>query len=50
MEKKISQESQKQKYGKIEEKIQSLVKKREKGGNLTPEEQEFLMSHGYVPF
>jgi uncharacterized coiled-coil DUF342 family protein len=48
--KKISQESHKQKYDKIEEKIQNLVKKREKGENLTPEEQEFLMSYGYVPF
>ena len=48
--KKISQESHKQKYDKIEEKIQGLVKKRENGENLTPEEQEFLMSYGYVPF
>ncbi len=48
--KKIAQESHKQKYDKIEERIQSLIKKREDGENLTPEEQEFLMSYGYVPF
>ena len=48
--KKISQESHKEKFDKIEEKIQRLVKKREKSGDLTPEEQEYLMSYGYVPF
>jgi len=48
--KKISQESHKVKFDKIEEKIQQLVKKREKGDALTPEEQEYLMSYGYVPF
>lgn len=48
--KKISQDSNKQKVDKIEEKIQLLIKKREKGNDLTPEEQEYLMSYGYVPF
>ena len=46
----ISQVSQKEKFGKIEDKIQLLLKKREKGDDLTPEEQEYLMSYGYVPF
>ncbi|MHA1444501.1 MAG: hypothetical protein ACTSR4_07105 [Candidatus Hodarchaeales archaeon] len=48
--KKISQESNQEKVDKIEEKIQLLIKKREKGNDLTPEEQEYLMSYGYVPF
>jgi uncharacterized coiled-coil DUF342 family protein len=48
--KKISQESHQETFGKIEEKIQSLLKKREEGDSLTPEEQEFLMGYGYVPF
>ncbi|MCK4848438.1 MAG: hypothetical protein KAT16_05405 [Candidatus Heimdallarchaeota archaeon] len=48
--KKISQESHKEKFDKIEGKIQLLIKKREKGDALTPEEQEYLMSYGYVPF
>ena len=48
--KKISQDSNKEKVDQIEEKIQLLIKKREKGNDLTPEEQEYLMSYGYVPF
>ncbi|MFX1516007.1 MAG: hypothetical protein ACFFC6_06835 [Promethearchaeota archaeon] len=45
----IAEETHKQVYGKIEEKIEALLKKRDKG-ELTPEEQEFLMSYGYAPF
>jgi uncharacterized coiled-coil DUF342 family protein len=46
----LVEETHKQKYGVIEEKIQVLLKKREKGESLTVEEQEFLMGYGYVPF
>ncbi len=46
----LVEETHKQKYGVIEEKIQVLLKKREKGEPLTVEEQEFLMGYGYVPF
>ena len=46
----LAEERHKEVYGEIEEKIQSLIKKRDKGENLTPEEQEFLMGYGYVPF
>ena len=45
----IAEETHKKVYGKIEEKIEALLKKREKG-ELTPEEQEFLMSYGHAPF
>ena len=45
----ISEETHKQVYGKIEEKIEALLKKRDQG-ELTPEEQEYLMSYGYAPF
>ncbi|UCG02495.1 MAG: hypothetical protein JSW11_00590 [Candidatus Heimdallarchaeota archaeon] len=45
----IAEETHKQVYGKIEEKIEVLLKKRDKG-ELTPEEQEFLMSYGHAPF
>ena len=45
----IAEETHKQVYGKIEEKIEALLKKRDEG-ELTPEEQEFLMSYGYAPF
>ncbi|MFX0122412.1 MAG: hypothetical protein ACFFAE_02160 [Candidatus Hodarchaeota archaeon] len=45
----IAEETHKQVYGKIEEKIEALLKKRDKG-ELTPEEQEYLMSYGYAPF
>ncbi len=48
--KQIAEETHKQVYGEIEEKIQSLLKKRDDGEELLPEEQEFLMSYGYVPF
>ncbi len=48
--KKVKTESQQKTFGKIEEKIQLLLQKKEKGQTLTPEEQEFLMSYGYVPF
>jgi uncharacterized coiled-coil DUF342 family protein len=44
------QEEHKATYGKIEERIQELIKKKDTGKELTPEEQEFLMSYGYVPF
>lgn len=46
----IAEEAHKETYGVIEEKIQILLKKRDKGESLTPEEQEFLMGYGYVPF
>ncbi len=46
----IAEETHKETYGVIEEKIQILLKKRDKGETLTPEEQEFLMGYGYVPF
>ncbi len=46
----IAEETHKQKYGVIEEKIQILLKKRDDGEELSPEEQEYLMSYGYVPF
>ncbi|MFX0086226.1 MAG: hypothetical protein ACFFAU_11140 [Candidatus Hodarchaeota archaeon] len=46
----IAEETHKETYGVIEEKIQKLLKKRDKGEALTPEEQEFLMGYGYVPF
>ncbi|MFX1282668.1 MAG: hypothetical protein ACFFB5_03400 [Promethearchaeota archaeon] len=46
----IADETHKQVYGEIEEKIEVLLKKRDEGEDLTPEEQEFLMSYGYVPF
>lgn len=45
----IAEETHKQVYGKIEEKIETLLKKRDKG-ELTPEEQEYLMSYGHAPF
>ncbi len=44
------QEEHKATYGKIEERIQELIKKRDAGNELSPEEQEFLMSYGHVPF
>ena len=44
------QEEHKATYGKIEEQIQELLKKRDAGDELSPEEQEFLMSYGHVPF
>jgi uncharacterized coiled-coil DUF342 family protein len=46
----IAEETHKQIYGEIEERIQALLKKRDEGKTLSPEEQEFLMSYGYVPF
>ncbi|UCE13244.1 MAG: hypothetical protein JSV04_13795 [Candidatus Heimdallarchaeota archaeon] len=46
----IAEEEHKQVYGKIEEKIEALLKKKDKGEDLSPEEQEFLMSYGHVPF
>lgn len=46
----LAEERHKEVYGEIEEKIQSLLEKRDKGEDLTPEDQEFLMSYGYVPF
>lgn len=46
----IAEETHKQVYGEIEEQIQELIKKRDKGETLSPEEQEFLMGYGYVPF
>ena len=46
----IAEEAHKETYGVIEEKIKILLKKRDKGEALTPEEQEFLMGYGYVPF
>lgn len=49
--KKLSaEETRKQVYGKIEEKIEVLLAKRDKGEDLTPEEQEYLMGYGHVPF
>ncbi|MHA2094317.1 MAG: hypothetical protein ACW98F_06805, partial [Candidatus Hodarchaeales archaeon] len=48
--KKIKTESQQETFGKIEERIQLLLKKRDEGQTLSPEEQEFLMSYGHVPF
>jgi uncharacterized coiled-coil DUF342 family protein len=46
----LAEETHKETFGVIEEKIQNLLKKRDKGETLTPEEQEFLMGYGYVPF
>ncbi|MHA2304813.1 MAG: hypothetical protein ACXACU_05415 [Candidatus Hodarchaeales archaeon] len=46
----IAEETHKETYGVIEKKIQALLEKRDKGGSLTPEEQEFLMGYGHVPF
>jgi len=46
----IADETYKQVFGEIEEKIGALLKKRDEGEELTPEEQEFLMSYGHVPF
>ena len=46
----ISEETKKEAFSEIDEKIQLLLKKRDNGKELTPEEQEFLMSYGYVPF
>jgi uncharacterized coiled-coil DUF342 family protein len=46
----IAEEEHKQIFGKIEEKIQTLIERRDKGESLSPEEQEFLMSYGHVPF
>ena len=48
--KKIAKDSQQVTIDKIEEQIQQLIRKKEDGKSLTPEEQEFLMSYGYVPF
>ncbi|WP_455139473.1 hypothetical protein [Candidatus Hodarchaeum mangrovi] len=50
LKKMLAETEYKQTYGKIEEKIQNLIKKRDAGDSLTPEEQEFLMGYGYVPF
>ncbi|MHA1331355.1 MAG: hypothetical protein ACTSR2_09780, partial [Candidatus Hodarchaeales archaeon] len=50
LKKMVAEEEYKKTYGKIEERIQDLLKKKESGESLTPEEQEFLMSYGYVPF
>ncbi len=46
----IAEETHKETYGVIEKKIQVLLEKRDKGVSLTPEEQEFLMGYGHVPF
>ena len=46
----IAEENYKQVYGKIEEKIEALLAKRDKGEDLSPEEQEYLMGYGHVPF
>ena len=48
--KKIKAESRQETFGKIEERIQMLLKKRDEAQTLSPEEQEFLMSYGHVPF
>ncbi|PWI47984.1 hypothetical protein CEE45_08780 [Candidatus Heimdallarchaeota archaeon B3_Heim] len=48
--KKLKIESQQETFGKIEERIQGLIEKRDGGQVLSPEEQEFLMSYGHVPF
>ncbi len=48
--KKLKIESQQETFGKIEERIQGLLKKRDGDQVLSPEEQEFLMSYGHVPF
>ena len=48
--KKIAKDSQQVTIDKIEEQIEQHLQKKERGENLTPEEQEFLMSYGYVPF
>ncbi|MHA1993142.1 MAG: hypothetical protein ACW97Z_01210 [Candidatus Hodarchaeales archaeon] len=48
--KKLKVESQQETFGKIEERIQKLLEKRDGGQALSPEEQEFLMSYGHVPF
>ena len=48
--KKLKIESQQETFGKIEERIQGLLEKRDGGQVLSPEEQEFLMSYGHVPF
>ena len=48
--KKLKVESQQETFGKIEERIQGLLKKKDGGQVLSPEEQEFLMSYGHVPF
>lgn len=50
LKKMLAENEYKQTYGKIEERIQTLIKKRDAGETLTPEEQEFLMGYGYVPF
>ncbi|MHA2226328.1 MAG: hypothetical protein ACXAC8_14055 [Candidatus Hodarchaeales archaeon] len=50
LKKKIAEETHNKVYGEIEEKIQELLKKRDKGESLSPEEQEFLMGYGHVPF
>ncbi|MFX0014881.1 MAG: hypothetical protein ACFE98_09860 [Candidatus Hermodarchaeota archaeon] len=46
----IAEETHKQVFGEIEDRIQRLLEKKEKGEELSPEEQEFLMGYGYVPF
>jgi uncharacterized coiled-coil DUF342 family protein len=44
------QEEHKATFDKIEERIAKLLEKRDSGKALSPEEQEFLMSYGHVPF
>ncbi|NHJ01032.1 MAG: hypothetical protein EAX86_02770 [Candidatus Heimdallarchaeota archaeon] len=46
----LSEETKKEAFSEIDDKIKLLLKKRDTGESLTPEEQEFLMAHGYVPF
>lgn len=46
----MAEEEHQERYGEIEKKIQELLQKRDQGENLSPDEQEFLMGYGYVPF
>jgi uncharacterized coiled-coil DUF342 family protein len=46
----IAEEEHQERYGEIEKKIQELIRKRDQGEDLSPDEQEFLMGYGYAPF
>ncbi|MFW9854201.1 MAG: hypothetical protein ACFFFG_04045 [Candidatus Thorarchaeota archaeon] len=46
----IAEEEHQERFGEIEKKIQELLRKRDRGEDLSPDEQEFLMGYGYAPF
>lgn len=46
----VAEEEHQERYGEIEKKIQELLRKRDQGEELSPDEQEFLMGYGYAPF